>query len=233
MSHPKGVLFDFSGTLLCIESTASWLRAALERTGTTLPEDGFKELVRRLQEAGAQPGGPLPAEVPDELAAVWARRDSSAEEHRAAYFAMASRVPMPVPGLYEVLYARHMEPGAWRPYADAAAVLGELRRRGVRTAVVSNVGWDLRPVFREHGLDPLVEAYVLSYEHGVQKPDPRLFHTACDALGLPPQEVLMVGDDAVNDGGAARIGCAVHLVEHLPVDRRPDALLPVLDAVGG
>ncbi|MEU4212951.1 HAD-IA family hydrolase [Streptomyces sp. NPDC026206] len=228
----KGVLFDFSGTLFRIEPTASWLRAALEQTGTDLSGEAFAELVRRLEEAGALPGGVAPRAVPPQLAGVWAERDRSAEQHRAAYVGVARQVPLPDPRLYDVLYARHMEPAAWRPYADAAEVLGELRRRGVRTAVVSNIGWDLRPVFRAHGLEELVDAYVLSYEHGVQKPDPRLFGAACEELGLPPSQVLMVGDDPRADAGAAGIGCAVRLVDHLPVGDRPQGLLPVLELVG-
>lgn len=97
--------------------------------------------------------------------------------------------------------------------------------------VVSNIGWDLRPVFREHGLDPYVDTYVLSYEHGIRKPDPRLFATACEALGAEPGRTLMVGDDRRADGGAAALGCGVHFVDHLPVTERPDALRAVLDLV--
>jgi FMN phosphatase YigB (HAD superfamily) len=97
---------------------------------------------------------------------------------------------------------------------------------------VSNIGWDLRPVFRAHGLDACVDAYALSYEHGAQKPDPRLFRVACEAIGVAPQDVLMVGDDRRADAGAADLGCAVHLVDHLPVADRPGALRPVLDLVG-
>ncbi|CAM5460994.1 hydrolase [Streptomyces narbonensis] len=95
-------------------------------------------------------------------------------------------------------------------------------------AVVSNIGWDLRPVFRHHGVDGLVDAYVLSYEEGVQKPDAPIFTTACEALGLPPEAVLMVGDSREADGGAAALGCRVHFVEHLPVGERPDGLAEVL-----
>ncbi|MBB4893754.1 putative hydrolase of the HAD superfamily [Streptomyces olivoverticillatus] len=228
----KGVLFDFSGTLFRIESTESWLRTTSERAGVPLDGDRTASLARQLADAGAQPGGPAPTVVPADLAEVWAGRDSSTEQHRAAYTGMARRVPLPDPGLYDALYARHMEPAAWRPYADAAGVLAGLRRRGVRTGVVSNIGWDLRPVFREHGLDAWVDAYVLSCEHGLQKPDPRLFRTACEALGLPPEEVVMVGDDRRADAGAAAVGCEVFLVDHLPVEERPGGLLPVLDLVG-
>ncbi|MEU4896877.1 HAD-IA family hydrolase [Streptomyces sp. NPDC044780] len=224
----KGALFDFSGTLFRVESTESWLRTVLERSGTVVPDEEAARYARELEEAGALPGGAAPLAVPPPLEELWRVRDRGAALHRAAYTGLAREVPLPAPELYDALYDRHMEPAAWRPYPDAREVLGELRRRGVRVAVVSNIGWDLRPVFRAHGLDPLVDAYVLSYEHGVQKPDPRLFGAACDALGLDPADTVMVGDDRRADGGAAALGCRVHLVDHLPVDRRPNALRAVL-----
>ncbi|MFI2371349.1 HAD family hydrolase [Streptomyces sp. NPDC018833] len=227
----KAVLFDFSGTLFRIESAHDWLRAVLRERGMSLPDYEVAGLARRLERAGALPGGPQPRQLPDHLAGPWAVRDTSTELHRAAYTGLAREVALPDEGLYDALYDRHMTPAAWRPYPDAAEVLRRLRERGVRVGVVSNIGWDLRPVFRAHGLDALVDAYTLSYEHGVQKPDVRLFRTALDALGRDPREALMVGDDRRADGGAAGLGCAVLFVDHLPVDERPEGLRPVLALV--
>ncbi|MER5427856.1 HAD-IA family hydrolase [Streptomyces sp. NPDC002588] len=226
------VLFDFSGTLFRIESTESWLRAVLGEAGLTLPEAELTETARELETAGALPGGANPVRVPDEMAQVWGVRDASSSSHRAAYTGLARQVPLPDPVLYDALYDRHMTPAAWAPYPDTLEVLSGLRERGVAVGVVSNIGWDLRPVFRQHGLDRFVDVYVLSYEHGVQKPDPRLFTVACEALGADPRETLMVGDDRRADGGAAALGCAVHFVDHLPAAERPAALRPVLELVG-
>ncbi len=226
------VLFDFSGTLFRIESTDSWLRAVIAEHGLVLPEPEVAVAVRALEVAGALPGGVSPQRMPQELAPVWEIRDRSADLHRTAYTGLARQVPLPDPALYDALYERHMTPAAWTPYADAAEVLGALRERGIAVGVVSNVGWDPRPVFRAHGLDPYVDAYVLSYEHGIQKPDPRLFKVACEALDVAPHDVLMVGDDRRADGGAAELGCAVHFVDHLPVAERPDGLRPVLELAG-
>ncbi|WP_438302801.1 HAD family hydrolase [Streptomyces sp. HUAS TT11] len=229
----KGVLFDFSGTLFRIESTESWLRAVLAEAGAALPETEVVCAAERLEAAGALAGGAPPEDpLPDDLAALWVVRDRSAEEHRAAYTALSHRVPLPGPGLHDALYDRHMTPAAWRPYPDTAEVLAALRARGVAIGVISNIGWDLRPVFREHGVDHYVDAYVLSYEHGVQKPDTRLFALACDALGVAPGDTLMVGDSRHADGGAADLGCAVHFVDHRPVAERPDGLRPVLGLIG-
>ncbi|MYW45558.1 HAD-IA family hydrolase [Streptomyces sp. SID161] len=223
------VLFDFSGTLFRVETTESWLRAVLTEAGHTLPERELCEMARALEAAGALPGGVEPVEVPADLADAWAVRDRSAELHRAAYTGLSRRVPLPDPGLHDALYERHMSPAAWSPYPDAAEVLRTLRERGTGVGVVSNIGWDLRPVFRAHGLDEYVDAYVLSYEHGIQKPDARLFSVACEKLGVDPRRALMVGDNRRADGGATALGCGVHFVDHLPVTERPDALLPVLD----
>ncbi|MFE6281285.1 HAD family hydrolase [Streptomyces sp. NPDC057877] len=225
------VLFDFSGTLFRIESAESWLRAVLTEAGVALPAAELAATARALERAGALPGGAFPERLPAELAGVWEVRDESAALHRSAYTGLARQVPLPAPGLHEALYDRHMTPAAWAPYPDAAEVLGGLRERGIKVGVVSNIGWDPRPVFREHGLDEQVDAYVLSYEHGIRKPDPRLFATACAALGVEPGRTLMVGDDRRADGGAAALGCAVHFVDHLPVAERPDGLRPVLDLV--
>ncbi|MGW2816664.1 HAD family hydrolase [Streptomyces sp. NPDC001415] len=228
----KSVLFDFSGTLFRIEPVDDWLSAALDTCGITLPDTELARYARELEEAGALPGGANPLRTPDHLADLWAVRDQSAELHRETYTGLARQVELPDPRLYDLLYDRHMTPAAWHPYPDAKGVLGGLRRRGIKIGVVSNIGWDLRPVFRAHGLDDFVDAYVLSFEHEVQKPDERLFAAACEALGQDPREVLMVGDDRRADGGAAALGCAVHFVDHLPVDERPDALLRVLALTG-
>jgi len=226
------VLFDFSGTLFRIESTASWLRAVLDDAEITLPEPELAQAAKALHVAGALPGGANPAQLPEELAEVWRIRDQSAELHRAAYTGLSRQVPLPEPELHDALYDRHKTPAAWTPYPDAAEVLHRLCERGIGIGVVSNIGWDLRPIFREHGLDRYVDAYVLSYEHGIQKPDPRLFAVACEALEVDPRETLMVGDDRRADGGAAALGCRVHLVDHLPVAERPDGLRPVLELAG-
>ncbi|MFJ4986692.1 HAD family hydrolase [Streptomyces sp. NPDC088732] len=231
----KGFMFDFSGTLLRVEPTESWLRAVVAELGIPLGEGESAAWAERLEHVGALPGGVGPRRVPAHLAQVWEERDLSAAHHRAAYTGLAREAELPWDGahdIYDALYERHMRPEAWTPYPDTAEVLGELRRRGVPVAVVSNIGWDLRPVFRAHGLDGLVDAFVLSYEHGMQKPDPRLFATACEALGLPPERVAMVGDDRRADGGAAALGCTVRLVDHLPAEQRPAGLLPVLELTG-
>jgi putative hydrolase of the HAD superfamily len=169
------VMFDFSQTLFRSEATDAWLDAGLARVGLELPAAERTALAQRLVESGGMPGGPEPRRLPEELRGLWGRRDLDAASHRGAYesLTLAAGLPEPAAELATVLYDRHMEPEAWRPFPDAEATLKELRRRGIPVAVVSNIGWDPRPLFVHFGLDELIGMYVLSYEHGAQKPDGR------------------------------------------------------------
>jgi HAD superfamily hydrolase (TIGR01509 family) len=94
----------------------------------------------------------------------------------------------------------------WIPYDDTVPVLTELRRRGVRIALVSNVGIDVRPVLEAGDLTRLFDAIVLSYEAGSVKPAASIFETALAAIGVAPENALMVGDSPQDDAGAALVG---------------------------
>jgi HAD superfamily hydrolase (TIGR01509 family) len=89
--------------------------------------------------------------------------------------------------------------------------LKALRAAGVPVAVVSNIGFDIRPMCAEMGFADLVDEFVLSYEVGRCKPDPAIFYRACAGLGVDPEDTLMVGDTRA-DAGAVAAGCRVYLV---------------------
>ncbi len=224
----KGCMFDFSSTLFHLEDAQSWLRAVVADSGHAVGEEEVRLWAQRLLDFGAVPGGPAPRAADHGLTRLWQERDLDAVRHRAAYTGLLRAAGLPWPDLVDALYERHMTAPAWQPYPDTLEVLDALRRSGVGVAMVSNIGWDLRPVFRHHGMDAYVDAYVLSFEHGVQKPDPALFQAACEQLGLAAADVAMIGDDRVADAGAAALGSPVHFVDALPVADRPDALRGVL-----
>lgn len=121
--------------------------------------------------------------------------------------------------------------GRVEPCPDAAEVLRTLRERGIAIGVVSNIGCDLHPVFREHGLDRYVDAYVLSYEHGIHKPG-----RGCSRP--PARRSGPIRRDADGgrrpEGGQRRGGARLRRAFRgpLPVTERPDGLRPVLDLIG-
>ena len=105
---------------------------------------------------------------------------------------------------------------ARNPFAlDVAPTLTALREAGIATAIVSDIHVDLRPAFAAAGLDSLVSTYTLSFEQGVQKPDPVIFTRTLDALGVMAGDALMVGDRSRPDGGAVEVGITTLLLPPL------------------
>ena len=220
LSGVEGVLFDFSGTLFHAEGAAASLAAI------GVPVEEHAPLVACSDRAYADIDALTGSDA--EFARQWARRDLDPASHRAAFVGADVRAGVPA-DVAERWYDRGTSPVAWRPYPETAAVLRGLRREGVPVAVVSNIGWDPRPVFELAGLRGLVDAYLLSYEQGVVKPDPRLFAAACAAIEVAPGRAVMVGDDVRSDSGALAIGCRFL---HVPGDRADDAIMSGL-ALGG
>ncbi len=105
-----------------------------------------------------------------------------------------------------MIYDDQPDPLGWHPFAETIEVLETLGTCGIPVGVVSDIGWDVRPVFRHFGVERFVSVWVLSYEHGTEKPDPLLFERGCQGLGSLPKETLMVGDSVEKDAGAARAG---------------------------
>lgn len=91
-----------------------------------------------------------------------------------------------------------------RTSLSSARPLLERLRREFRLGIVSNSYGNLRDVIRLEGLLDLFDVVVDSREAGFEKPDPRIFHLACEALGAPPQRVAHVGDSVPRDVEGAR-----------------------------
>lgn len=223
MSVIRGVLFDYSGTLFRLQPSNEWT------DGMGQLDDSQREQLIILLTATNTNTLHLPPDLRD----AWERRDLDPETHRAVYLAALgmSGLPLP-PGAAQTLYDRMLNPDSWRPYPDTAAALRLLRAAGVPVGVVSNIAWDILEVFRRAGVEDLVDEFLMSYAEGVMKPDPKIFTVACQRIGVPPEQVLMIGDSPEADGAAREIGCRTEIVAPLPITERPDALLTALAAHG-
>ncbi|WCM95054.1 HAD family hydrolase [Acidovorax sp. NCPPB 2350] len=84
-------------------------------------------------------------------------------------------------------------------YDDAIAALEFLAMRHPLLAL-TNGNADLRRI----GIDHYFQGSVTAREFGVAKPDPRIFQEAAGRLGVAPEAVLHVGDDATLDAHGAR-----------------------------
>ena len=207
-AEPRAVLFDFSGTLASCEAREGWF------TGMGLDVAQRTEVMDRL----TQPTASVTHHA-------WEHRDLDPALHRQAYLHVLHTCGL-ADEHAEQLYQRVTDPAEWALYPDTVSVLKSLRTNGIRTAVVSNIAWDIRPVLVAAGAD--VDEFVLSFEVGAAKPDPRIFQTALARVGVRAEEALMIGDSDENDGAARQLGCDFALVDPLPINDRPTGLFAAL-----
>ena len=74
--------------------------------------------------------------------------------------------------------------------------------------LVSNFYGNISVVLREFGFVGLFDHIIESAVVGIRKPDPRIFQLGVDALGLKPEEVIVVGDSIDKDIIPAKsVGC--------------------------
>jgi len=116
--------------------------------------------------------------------------------------------------LIERLLLAFLEPilATARVSHDALAVLAALRRRGIRTGIVSNTPWGSpgriwRPELARQGLLNAVDAIVFCRDVGWRKPHAIPFRRALELIGVAAQEAAFVGDNPGWDvDGAESVG---------------------------
>ena len=148
-----------------------------------------------------------------------------------------------LPRMVELLW-QHWQGGA-EHLAKPLPVLQELRRRGYRLALLSNVAAPsaiCRAELDRLGLAPFFEGFTFSSEVGLRKPHPAIFRKALDGLTnggtLEPRNVVYVGDSPRWDvGGAKESGMRAVLLRSRAADwpesdyetYKPDAIIDRLD----
>jgi HAD superfamily hydrolase (TIGR01509 family) len=175
---PTAVIFDMGGVLERITSRTA--RAGWEsRLG--LPTG---ELDRRMADAigPGWAGGRSEAEIRARLAANLGLNSDSVTAVSDAFAADTSLEP------------------------ELAEFIGRIRPRHP-VAVLANAGPTARATWvRQHRLDQLVDAIVVSAEERLSKPDPRSYRTAARRLGVSPDACVFIDDRLENVIGAAGVG---------------------------
>jgi putative hydrolase of the HAD superfamily len=203
----KAILFDAGNTLVWLDHP--YLVSLLAEHGVMVTEEEI---------LGAEYTAKL---LLDEL--VRSGNGGDDASRGAVYFArIFGELGVPESALDELalkLYARHAERNLWslvRP--GTVEALEALRGEGYRLAVISNADGRVESLLESVGLAGHFEFILDSAVVGIEKPDPRIFHLACDRLGVTPADALYVGDIyEIDVVGARSAGLRACLID--PLDR--------------
>jgi HAD superfamily hydrolase (TIGR01493 family) len=197
LSHPlfspgsiKGVLFDFHSTLVDQGSSELWLEIACE--SVKLDPLEYTEIVPKLNSIVEF------ARIED----PHHTRDLSGAAHEEIFTRLLG--DFTEEPLTSALYSRLTQ--AWFPYEDTLPVLDALREQGITTAIISNIAMDLDEIMARMGIANCVDHVFTSAQLGYVKPNPEIFLAVSEAIGIGPEDLLMVGDNAIDDGGAGAVG---------------------------
>ncbi len=185
-----GVIFDLHSTLADQGSAAQWLESAEGKAGVRAPD--AQETIERLDSIVEF------ARIEDPIH----QRDLSHAAHREIFTRLLNdftEEPLSS-ALYETIT------DSWFIYDDTLPVLRALRDQGIVTAILSNIAVDIDALLEQLGLHGEVDAVITSSQIGAVKPQAEAFLHAADALGLPVESLLMVGDNSIDDGAAAKVG---------------------------
>jgi HAD superfamily hydrolase (TIGR01493 family) len=197
LSHPlfqpssiKGVLFDFHSTLVDQGSSELWLEIACDSVG--LDQLDYANIVPKLNSIVEF------ARIED----PHHERDLSKTAHEEIFTRLLR--DFTEEALASALYASITD--AWFVYDDTLPVLDALREQDITTVIVSNIALNINEILDRLGITESVDHVFTSAELGFVKPNPEIFLAVCDAIGIGPEDLLMVGDNAIDDAGAGAIG---------------------------
>lgn len=213
------IVLDAVGTVITPHPSVKSIYTEIGRKyGSELPEDEvdrrFRAVFRATERNGAR-------QLPD-LGDADAWKTSEAAEY-GRWREIVATVLDDVHDLaacFDDLFAHFARASAWRVYPDVGPALNSLQERGFELALASNFDArlntvcdgipDLAPVSRRH-ISSLV---------GVRKPARAFFEAIVSAHRLSPSEVLMIGDDPINDVEGAR-ACGLRAIR---INRKTPAL---------
>ncbi len=212
---PKMILFDYGGTLLC-EPGWDMLRGekALFEHVTANPhhytpeelsswERNYFRSLQPVRDFGSEPTEIQMLRLKYELHGI--KLGISYEE--AEFIFWDHTAPMTAECLLP----------------DVCELLSFLNENGIRTGVISNIGWTGAALRRRINVllpDHHFECILASSDYGLRKPDPRLFRIALEKANLKPEEVWFCGDTYATDVEGAENAGMTAVFYQGPADSR-------------
>lgn len=188
----RALLFDLDDTL--------WPITPVIERAETLLFDWLSDQVPRVTErytiaAMRKRRSELMAEHPRFRVDLWALRHAALHEAFVACGADTTRIE-------EAMNVFTTARNQVTLFDDVLVCLPRLAKR-ITLGSLTNGAADLRQI----GLNHHFAVSLAAHEIGRAKPDPAVFHAACEALALPPSQVAYVGDDLRLDvEGAQKAG---------------------------
>ncbi len=220
MGKIRGVLFDSGDTLVRPIAGSWWPKQSFIDAFKAHGIDGAD--MARFDEAMS-----LGIRYLDENHSLTTEEEER-RQFRTAYTIVIETlgVQSPAEDLISDLLRPFEEGVGMEPFPDTRRVLDDLSCRGIKLGIVSDNWPSLDRRYRQLGLRDYFEAFVISALLGCWKPCERMYTTAIDELGLPPESLIFVDDRPENVAAAERLGLKGVVISRY--GETPETDLPVV-----
>jgi putative hydrolase of the HAD superfamily len=172
----EAVIFDLFGTL--VDGFLSWAGPMHEELIAALgvPREPFMQLWRKTLEM--------------RTTGVFQTVEASIEHVCGAIGAQVSDDQMTQAVEVRLRHTRR----ALEPRPNVVATLTRLKYERYRLGLLSNCSIEIPILWQETEFAALIDHPIFSSQEHLKKPDPRIYHLACERIGAAPQNCLYVAD---------------------------------------
>jgi putative hydrolase of the HAD superfamily len=111
------------------------------------------------------------------------------------------------------------------PKPDAVATLARLKNEGYKLALLSNCSIEIPILWPETAFADLIDQPIFSSRERLKKPDPCIYHLACERLGVEPLACLYIADGENYElTAAAKVGMHPVLIRTSSLETRGEVL---------
>lgn len=192
LSKVKGIIFDYGGTLDTGGDHWSHVIAdAYTKAGVFIDNEAFRDAYVFAERELARTLHILPHHTFADLLDIKIKIEM--QELAAGSVVPSNFVDTKAPEIAKICYEAAKE-----SVNKAKPVLESLSKQ-YKLVLVSNFYGNIAAVLKDFGLDSYFSKIVESAVVGVRKPDPRIFELGAEAMGLKPEETLVIGDSYRKD----------------------------------
>jgi putative hydrolase of the HAD superfamily len=114
---------------------------------------------------------------------------------------------------------------ALEPRPHAVATLARLKNEGYKLGLLSNCSIEIPILWPQTTFAHLFDSAIFSSQERLKKPDPRIYHLACERLGVRPEDCLYIADGENRElAAAAKVGLHSVLIRNSSRDNGSELL---------
>ncbi|MEM7181081.1 MAG: HAD family hydrolase [Spirochaetota bacterium] len=182
MQQYETIFFDLGGTL--IYPDFAFLKARFSTLGLQLEEEHFFYAVSKASQS---------------IDGYLTQNPHSTDSDRVPVYLKSLLQELGFTGgvdsfIEHIILPRHYETNFWNYCPDTIKPFLEKLSNSYKLGIISNSDGRVTEILKSFALEQLFDTIIDSHIVKCEKPNPKIFHIACEKIETPPEKCLYIGD---------------------------------------